>query len=757
MNTKPLYLAVAVTTALAHHAHAGNQAAADQLPVSQLEDVEVRLVVPTNVQVLGQSDLKKSATQNIEDMTMYEPGVDVATDNMRLGHQSFSIRGIDGNRILMTVDGIALPDEQKDIARGGLSQVATRDNIESDTLKQVRIIKGGNGTAQGDGAVGGSVNMQTFSPLDFVNTDKPWHAGIKYSYRSTYDSHGVTASGAIKQGDVSALLMLTQRKLHQAENYPADDASQFGERRTESNQQDTTQKNVLAKLLWDKGVHQTELTLEHFTRDVQTELLSQQGTSRSQAGGILQRPVANALDEYKRQRVSLDYRYFPEAGVFDALSVKAYHQEFNSKDHQKNHSISTPKASSDASQPGTPAAVGSPNAPTAPKTIVQTLESHNSYDQKIQGIRPELTKSWQTGSVWHSLVVGGEYRRTQTSRLQFQDVDDSRTGQAKNTGAYFPPSDRRVGSLYIQDNMTFANKATLGLGLRYEMEKSTFDFNHPSYLVSTRNNPQKFDSSSNRVLLPSVGISYPLAENLIGSFAYRRGYRSADVNFTGAGYDSGRGYRVIPNPDLKPESSDNYELGLNWSGDKLKASTSVFYHRYKDFINNTTVTDQKPPAGYRIQFRYDNVGRARTYGAEAKVSYLLNERLKALASFAWIDTKNQTTNEPMSTGYPVNGVLGLDYTGANWDLGARLRLARANNKVPSSADTPYFKAPGYAVLDMVGSYQFNDHLSVHAGVYNVLDKKYWLSGDTKGVLDNIQKDRFTQPGRNFAISAEMKF
>lgn len=774
-NPKPLYLSCAIACTLSQMSYANTHDSANKPVV--LDPLVVRFVVPTNVEVIGQNNLKQTAAQNIDDLTLYEPGVDVGSDNMRLGHQNFSIRGINSNRILMTVDGIPLPDEQKDIARNGLTPIVSRDTIEADTIKQVRIVKGGNGTVQGDGAIGGAINMQTYHPLDLVNDDKPWHTGLKYSYRSAYRSHGVTASAALKQDIFSALAMVTQRKLHEAKNYPAD-TTQIGSNRTESNHQDTQQNNLLLKFHINGDNHHLETSAERFTRTIDTNLFSQQGPSRSRTGTLVQQPIANANDRYKRQRFGINYRYTPQTTLINALSIKAYHQKFNSYDNEYLQSLSVtppstsnPNAGSNAGRPNAPqAGMGSgtthANQPNSSQgnassgTHIQSINKHNTYEQKIQGIRPELSATWQTGSIQHNMLFGGEYRHTKTARLQFQDIDDNRAGKRQNTSAYFPPADRRVVSLYAQNNMNFENGATVGLGLRFEQEKSTFDFDHPSYLASTRGNPVKFDAASNRVLLPSLGLSYPLTNNLTGSFAYRRGYRSPDVNFTGAGYDSGRGYRVIPNPKLKPESSDNYEIGLRFGHDKINASITSFYHQYRDFIASTTVHDVAPPTGYTSQFRYDNVDKARTYGVEAKIDYRLTDQLRASGALAWIDAKNQQTNEPLSTSYPFNGVLGLDYVQDNWDIGAKVRFAAKNTKVPnniSSPQTPYFQAPGYGVIDVTGGYRVNDNLALTAGIYNLTNKKFWTAADTVGVLDNAQKERHTQPARNFAIGAEVKF
>ncbi|MDO4699288.1 MAG: TonB-dependent hemoglobin/transferrin/lactoferrin family receptor [Moraxella sp.] len=748
MKTQLLYLPCAVALLMTQNAWANDQnhgegKSSEQMPHVVLNEMAVRLVVPSHVENLGRDNLKQSAAQNIDDIAMYEPGVGVRSDNMQLGHQNFNIRGMDGNRVLMTLDGVPLPDEQSDLSRGGgFAPVVSRDTVETDTVRSVQIVKGANGTAQGDGAVGGSVNMRTYSPLDLVSDDKPYHAGLKYGYRSTYKSHGATATLAAKRDMLSALLMLSHRKQHEAENYPTENDKATGDLRTESNDQSISQKNVLLKVHVDSDEHHLETTAEQFVRKVDTQRFDRHRSTTGQSRIINTRvhsdKVESAFDEYVRRRYGVDYHYTPTDGWFDKLSLRLYAQKLKSQTDSHSKDILTPLAG------------GS-------RTFVN-IKSDGIYNQDIRGIRPELYKTLDLANARHNLLFGAEHRQTKTERLTEQMVIQTGKADQHNHGAYFPPAKRRLSSIYAQDNIAFNNGATLGLGLRYEMEKTTFDFENPHYQTSVEKRAERFNAMKNKTLLPSVGLTYPLAQNLTGSFAYRRGYRSPDVNYAGSGFSNSRfGYRVIPNPNLKPEASDNYELGLTFNDGKLKANATAFYSNYKDFISGYTQT-QNVPAPFRMQIYYDNIAKARAYGAEVKASYQINDYLGVSGAAAWIDTKNKTADQPLSTAYPINGVLGVDYKQEQWDVGAKMRWAKKNNDVllPVNGNS-YFKAPGFAVFDVVASYRPVKNIELTAGVYNITDKKYWLSADTKGVLDNAQKDRYTQPGRNFAVGAEFKF
>ena len=163
-----------------------------------------------NVSVIGRKTLNQASAQNLDDIVLYEPGVSVPSDNNRRGHAGINIRGIDGNRILMMVDGVRIPESY---AGGGSNgAISGRDMVESDTLKQVDIVKGPYSALYGSDALGGVVNMVTLSPSDFVDEGKRGHFGLKHGYRSRDRSHSVTATAAGFHENAEGLPILRENR-----------------------------------------------------------------------------------------------------------------------------------------------------------------------------------------------------------------------------------------------------------------------------------------------------------------------------------------------------------------------------------------------------------------------------------------------------------------------------------------------------------------------------------------------------------------
>ena len=54
--------------------------------------------------------MQKRSVQRIDEMVRYVPNVEVTQDSNRFGNQGFNIRGLEGNRVSIEIDGIPLSD-----------------------------------------------------------------------------------------------------------------------------------------------------------------------------------------------------------------------------------------------------------------------------------------------------------------------------------------------------------------------------------------------------------------------------------------------------------------------------------------------------------------------------------------------------------------------------------------------------------------------------------------------------------------------
>lgn len=713
---------------------------AAQMPVAQAEIEPVVVTADRNAQtldkaapnvsVIGRKTLNQASAQNLDDIVMYESGVSVPSNNNRRGHAGINIRGIDGNRILMMVDGVRIPESY---AGGGSNgAISGRDMVESDTLKQVDIVKGPYSALYGSDALGGVVNMVTLSPSDFVDEGKHGYFGLKHGYRSRDRSHGVTATVAGFHENAEGLLMLTRRQGHETENMGSD--TSYSTARTATNPQKNNAYNILAKGNIGNERHRLETLYEQYYHANDTVLANGLG-SQSRGPVTIATSESNARDRIRRQRIEAGYRYTGEGRLKEA-NLTAYQQKLRTEDDAVDVSITR----MGARQLGN-----------------STRYSDYGFNQTIRGLNGRGV--WEfDGTVKQTVVAGAEYKHTETARPRDSLTVDNLTGAVSKVYAgstypnkTFPDSKRKTFSVYAQDSLTFGNGIVLTPALRYEKDKLNTSTDQAYLNANPSGTATRFSDSA---FTPSLRLSVPMGEQFTGFATYSQGFRtppfdSATMAFANTTY----GYAVIPNANLKSERSNSFELGMKFKNERARAQVTAFYNRYRNFIDRTEVGTASIGGRPIIQYQYQNLDRVKTYGAEASAAYKFLPGWQVSGSIAWMRGKQQD-GKPLDSAYPFNGVLGLDYTQEKWGVGTKLRWSKKHSRV--SSDT-VFQAPGYGVWDVGAWYKPFKNLEIGANIYNVGNKKYWQHADVAGMSRTSVMDLYTESGRNFAATVQLKF
>lgn len=713
---------------------------AAQMPVAQAEIEPVVVTADRNAQtldkaapnvsVIGRKTLNQASAQNLDDIVMYESGVSVPSDNNRRGHAGINIRGIDGNRILMMVDGVRIPESY---AGGGSNgAISGRDMVESDTLKQVDIVKGPYSALYGSDALGGVVNMVTLSPSDFVDEGKRGHFGLKHGYRSRDRSHGVTATVAGFHENAEGLLMLTRRQGHETENMGSD--TSYSTARTATNPQKNNAYNILAKGNIGNERHRLETLYEQYYHANDTVLANGLG-SQSRGPVTIATSESNARDRIRRQRIEAGYRYTGEGRLKEA-NLTAYQQKLRTEDDAVDVSMTR----MGARQLGN-----------------STRYSDYGFNQTIRGLNGRGV--WEfDGAVKQTVVAGAEYKHTETARPRDSLTVDNLTGAVSKVYAgstypnkTFPDSKRKTFSVYAQDSLTFGNGIVLTPALRYEKDKLNTSTDQAYLNANPSGTATRFNDSA---FTPSLRLSVPMGEQFTGFATYSQGFRtppfdSATMAFANTTY----GYAVIPNANLKSERSNSFELGMKFKNERTRAQVTAFYNRYRNFINRTEIGTSTVGRRPIIQYQYQNLDHVKTYGAEASAAYKFLPGWQVSGSIAWMRGEQQD-GKPLDSAYPLNGVLGLDYTQEKWGVGTKLRWSKKHSRV--SSDT-VFQAPGYGVWDVGAWYKPFKNLEIGANIYNVGNKKYWQHADVAGMSRTSVMDLYTESGRNFAATVQLKF
>jgi hemoglobin/transferrin/lactoferrin receptor protein len=691
--------------------------------------------LPSVVSSIGREQLDRELAFNLRDAVRYEPGVSVRSSFGRFGLSDFRIRGLQGNRVLIETDGIDVSDA---FSIGSFSS-AGRIALDPSMLKTMEIVRGPGSSLYGSDALGGVVSLRTLEPSDLVTAEDPQMAALRMGYSAFAGSRW------------SGLLMGSWREGEAPRNQGEDDSE--NSTRTRPNPQDTRQGSLLAKLGFtpDAG-QQLMLSIEGHEARALTEVLSSRGTS---AGiGLPVRVLdLDGDDRQTRARVSLQHHWDGiGARWIDGLRWQLYRQDSETTQLTREQRVSL-----------------SPNGPINPSR----REREFNFDQRVYGVEASAHTEL-SGMRWkHRLSWGVD-----VSRSEIRSKRDGRSTQL-STGAVspvippdvfpvrdFPISTVDTSALFVQDEIESADgRWRLIPALRIDHFKldpeldPIFAQDNPGIL------PQPVSETS---LAPKFGVVHTLGETYSVFGGYSRGFRSPPYSDVNLGFTNLQfGYTAIPNPELKPETSDGIELGLRRRDANFWWTLSGYINRYQDFIESLRSLGVDPRSGLLV-FQSQNVSRAQIHGIELQGGFALGSLWPALEAFelrfaaATARGKDRDSERPLSSTDPANGVLGLRWMGTRSSLELVLRGAAAQTRAGSVTvpvgETPAFAAPGYGVLDLLYELEFAGQARLNLGVFNLADRHYWewaalpQIAASSGVLD-----RYTAPGRYLSAQLEIRF
>ncbi len=732
--------------------------------------------VPASVSVIDSGYIDNRGVQDIRELTAEEPDVSVLHGtggngqgrNTRPGFQGYNIRGIDGNRVLIQVDGVRQPDL---FTFGGQAN-AGRDYVDLDSLKRVEIVKGGASSLYGSDAIGGVVSYSTKDPSDFLRPGgRPFAFSLKASYDSAFDARSETAAVAFRAGPMEGLILYTRRDGTEPDtrgNFPADPLN------FDSN-------NVLGKFVFHLSPRQTlTLTGEYLDRRQTTDVNSSRRDVPS-PGGVLFRVDNLAIeDRTVRGRGSIAYQ-FVDTPVAPPASKDA-------KDG-KNAVASTPTPDPyargitglffqqlDAQFYYQPSNIAESSVENR-RRITPTLQSRvrlrdADFEQYDFGGSLQLQSRFRTGPLAHRLIYGVDVSDVSTERrrngLELNLTTGTRTNFI-NPDTFplkdLPDSENLRLGFFVQDEIEVGSGRRLLLvpGVRLDYYRITTDPDAQYLLASGGIRPTDFDDLA---VSPKLGLVARITRELSIFGQYTRGFRSPtpeDLNGTVTNFL--QNYQTRPNPNLKAEHSYGGELGLRGAFSALSFSVSGYYTYYTDFINTFqqiagTFTPNDPGI-----FQSTNLARAEIYGFEAKADFHVGALVRPLEGLHLLVAAGYSVGNDLENDVPLDSIDPFKLIGtvryARPTYGVDLittYVARKDRFPGLTGGTNQFIPDSFATVDLVGYWKFGRYGKISAGIFNMTNEKYTFYQDVRGLTANRPDiDRFTQPGVSGRVSVTLEF
>jgi hemoglobin/transferrin/lactoferrin receptor protein len=709
---------------------AGSAATLEEVVVSGSRSERAAADVPATIDVISGEALDPARVQDIRDLARTLPNVSVKRAAQRFsavspngtgrdGNAGFNIRGLEGNRVLLTVDGVRVPRELTSGVFGSAS--FGRDYFDLGLISRVEIVRGAHSALYGSDGLAGMVSMYTAEPAQFIRPGKTFGGRVGLSLDSEDDSRAVGATLAGAASDTVQWLGSVQASRSEAlDNQGTNHALDAS--RTAPNPQGDRNLAVLGKLVVNAGGGAKHtLALEHMDKSSEVEGY----TGRGVAMGVQTLDLDGTTD-MRRTRVSWDGRFKPNAGWADELRATLAYQEAESRETTWEERLTL-------------------------ATRARSSRSRDvTYSETLwQGVL-QAEKTAAMGSGWSANTVYGV-------DLSVAKLDNLVTGTAppvyeRYPLKRFPPTRETTSAVFVQTEFASERWSVIP-ALRYDR----FELKPEASSLY----PLEAASLSDSALSPKLGVIFRPAQQwaVFGNLA--AGFRAPSPLQLNNYFENPLGnYRTIPNPDLKPETSRTFELGTRATAGALSWEAAVFTGRYKDFIEEQVLVAGTGRPGSPLMYQAINRGQVRLSGFELKGKLALGANTDLRMAYGQTKGKDTDTDLPLNSVNPARLMVGLDHRMGAWTFGGALNhVARKSaGDIDFSANAQQFATPAYTTLDLRAAWQMRPGLKLSASLRNLTDRTYWEWTNVRGIAANSPVlDSYTAPGRSLAVALVADF
>ena len=786
---RPSLLAVAVQAAVIGLAVPGAWAQTQTQTHVQTADDEARLMAQAPTKALAQVDVVDAAEPvqrtpgasttvsgpaleqagSMADVVRYQPlvsapGTASGTSRNRSsfdrsGTTGYNIRGIEGNRIGMDVDGVEMPDAttRPYVSRVGANTFGVgRDFIDPEMFSAVDILSGTTTARRAAGGIGGSVGFHTKSAEDYLVGGKTSYLGGKIGHDTADRSWNESFTAAGRSGDLDGLIAYSRRDGHETRNHSAI---------VNSYPDDWNSNALLLKGgLRINPAHRLVLSADLYRRKNDTSFHGWDTTNTS----ITESSRQNS--DTSRNTLQLQHLWTPAGAWVDQLDTRLYFQ----------------------------------NTDTNDVTDTTTLAT----GAKVHNISGNETRTWGFSSTGDKRI--DRHRLSFGVNASTQDTERPWNVFATGTPVMKPQPDtttRRYGA-FLQDEISFqagGRRLALIPALRVDrVEIKTRDLDNFVSGVLTPADVQKLygGTRGNTILSPSLALVYDLTPTFSAYAQFKRSGRAPSAGEIfgswnmASNYNTGNQYALVGNPNLKEESSNAFDFGLKGSPTPgVTFNSSVFYTRYSDFIAYTRyLRAGRPdlfvnvPAHIGTIYQAENRDSAKIYGFEASARLDHGQWMPAARGLysTWALGISRGTSKsyyagdkdvPLDSVLPRKAIVGVGYDAParQWGLNLTGTFVAGKQAVATNRDsyqnagtgltdstTELFRVPGYAIFDLAGYWQVAKNVRLNAGIYNLGDKRYWDYSSTRSLQPGVARDRrdielLSNPGRTFAVSMNVAF
>ena len=718
----------------------------NEIVVSANKTEESKKTVSQQVQVLTANAIANTQAQSTADVIANSGNVHV--QKSQLGGGSPNIRGFEGNRVVLMIDGVRMNNL---IYRGGHMQ----DLIKTDNnnMERIEILFGPSSNIYGSDALGGVIHLYTKKPT--FSTDDKLNIKVNAMYRfgsadNESTGHVDLNLGGKKLASLTSFSYSSFGDLRGGSNQNPFYGKAYGERpyyAERGNGKDSVVKNPDTYLQKQTGYSQYDLLQkfsfkqnEHITHGINLQYSNSSNVPRYDR---LTLDGTRSVVSHDGTLGSAEWYYGPQSRLLTAYDMNL-----------KN-----------------------------PEGIFQNIHFGLNY-QALEESRHNRNfgNVWLKNRIENVSVIGAnlDFQKTVKSHdIRFgidaqlnnlKSTADKRDIVADTTAKFstrFPDGVNHMNSvaLYFSHTWKINEQFALTDGIRagYSILHST--------LADATNPPDPFPANPPFTDIDQKSPVYSGSFGLINSpskdvklyFQASTGFRVPNVDDVTKIFDPAPGTIRVPNINLKPEKTVNFELGITKIfNDKAQWENVIFYTDLYDAIvvgestyngKDSVMYDGSMSKVYACQ----NKGRAFIYGFSSSLKSKLSEHLlfSLMMNYTYGRIKTDSMDTPMDHIPPFTTRMAFTYTNNKFSSDFFIHYNGWKHVKDYAADagaednlvyaTPD-GTPAWFTVNLHASYRIHKSVTLQAGVDNIFDTQYrtFASG-------------INAPGRNFIVALRGSF
>ena len=677
--------------------------------------------------IITDKDLEKLPVVNdISEYVRRMPGVNLTGNSatgQRGNNRQIDIRGMGPENTLILVDGKPV-NSRNSVRYGWRGERDTRGDSNwepADAIESIEVLRGPAAARYGSGAMGGVVNIKTKKVTNEVHgsvevfTNQPENSKEGSSHRESFN-----LSGPIIKDVLSYRLYGNYNKTD-ADAADINPLTESGSRA--AGREGVENKDISGRLAWQINDQQS-LTIDtsfgrqgnEYTGDIQNS----NADATNPDSSFSNIAYVNGLLGKETNTMYRDSYALTHEGKWAWGDTKLLAQFDKTKNKRIPESLA-----------GGPE--GSPNSFDKKTSVLDTTRFNAETNIPLDIFLPQ------------ALTLGAEWVEDKFS-------DATSTVQADASGLVQLPSDRthmksRIASAYIEDNFKVTDATDLVLGVRFDDHSKSGSNWSPSLNIT-----QKLGDYF--TLKGGIARAYKapnMYQNAEGYLLFTRGNGCPDTTATASG-----SCYLVGNADLKPETSINKEVGIQFEKDIVNASLTWFRNDYKNKITSGDEVVGTTTVGsttYHL-LEWTNIPKALIQGLEGSVSLDFGN-INWTNNFTYMmDSVNKTTGNPLSVvpNYTINSIFNYDITDqfdvnfvyTQYGRQKPRQFAETRNTTMNTKSVPSYGIAGINV-----GYKFTDQFSGRLGVSNLFDEQL--------VRNNDLNQTYNEPGRAYYASLKYAF